>query len=268
MAENKPQEKRQKICFIVSPIGPEGSDIRKRADKVLKHIIRPPLEECGYVVQRADNIADPGLITTQVIDKIRDSELVVADLTGHNPNVFYELAVRHAVAKPFIQIVELGETIPFDIAGFRTIHVDHTDLDSAADAAQEIKNQVGAIEKDDFKLVTPISFSVDMTAYANSDDQESIYISKLFDVVSSMQSQVHAIQYHLAAESRRRSKESSILAEDDAFQRELERLKYERDKALYEKDNRETEIQKAKSNYKSANRRARSVLTNRRDNEK
>ncbi|TCP22244.1 hypothetical protein [Rhodovulum adriaticum] len=188
----------KKSCFIISPIGAEGGDIRRRADKVLKHVIRPPLEERGYSVVRADHIADPGMITTQVIDKIREADLVVADLSGHNPNVFYELAVRHALNKPFIQIIESGEQIPFDIAGFRTIHLDHTDLDSADEARKEIGNQVDAIEGENFKLVTPLSFSVDMTSFAASEDKESVYISRLFDAVSSLQAQLAAMDRRLA----------------------------------------------------------------------
>ena len=49
-------------------------------------------------------------------------------------NVYYELAVRHATRKPVIQLMQKGEPLPFDVAGTRTIIVDHRDLDSAEDA--------------------------------------------------------------------------------------------------------------------------------------
>src|SRR4030088_3189951 len=100
------------ICLVLAPIGKEGSDLRTRSDKVLKHIIGPVAEECGYEAVRADKISEPGMITTQVINHILNDPMVVGDLTGHNANVFYELAVRHAIRKPYVQIIQKGETIP------------------------------------------------------------------------------------------------------------------------------------------------------------
>jgi hypothetical protein len=130
------------ICFVISPIGKEGSEARGRADKVLKHVITPVADECGYEAIRADKISEPGMITTQVINHILNDPLVVADLTGHNANVFYELAVRHATRKPYLQIIQKGEPIPSDVAGMRTIDLDHTDLESVAIAKEEIERQI------------------------------------------------------------------------------------------------------------------------------
>jgi hypothetical protein len=53
---------------------------------------------------------------------------VIADLSFHNPNVFYELALRHAVRKPIVQISRTADRLPFDIGQFRTIVVDTTDI--------------------------------------------------------------------------------------------------------------------------------------------
>jgi hypothetical protein len=92
-----PKDKDTKVCFVIAPIGTEGSDVRVRSDQVLKHIITPAARECGYEPIRADQISEPGLITSQVIQHIVQDPLVIADLTGRNPNVFYELAVRHAI---------------------------------------------------------------------------------------------------------------------------------------------------------------------------
>lgn len=72
---------------------------------------------------RADQISKSGLITTQIINQIIECPLVIADLTGANPNVFYELAIRHATGKPYIQLIEQGHRLPFDIGGVRTISI-------------------------------------------------------------------------------------------------------------------------------------------------
>jgi len=71
----KNQEK--KICFVISPIGEEGSETRERSDQVLKHIITVSVEQLGYEVIRADKISEPGIITTQIIEHIVDAELVI-----------------------------------------------------------------------------------------------------------------------------------------------------------------------------------------------
>jgi hypothetical protein len=72
--------------------------------------------------------------------------LVIADLTGRNPNVFYELALRHTIKKLLLQIINKGEDIPFDVAGMRTISVDHHDLDSVEDAKKDIIKQIKSVE--------------------------------------------------------------------------------------------------------------------------
>src|SRR5690242_1093880 len=94
-----------RLCFVISEIGEENSEIRRRADDVLKYVIAPAAIDCGYEDPvRADQLPDPGIITSQIIQYLVESPLVVADLTGRNPNVFYELAVRHATGKPVVQM--------------------------------------------------------------------------------------------------------------------------------------------------------------------
>lgn len=92
---------QKKVCFVISPIGEDESEIRKRSDTVLKHIITPPASELGYDVIRADNIAEPGIITTQVIQHIVDADLVIADLTDRNPNVFLRIGFKACNKKAF-----------------------------------------------------------------------------------------------------------------------------------------------------------------------
>ena len=105
-------------CFVVSPIGKPGSDIRKRADLVLKFVIAPVSRECGYGEPiRADNISELGMVTRQVIDQLLEAEMVVADLTDYNPNVFYEVAIRHAFRRPVVQIIQADQDIPFRRCG-------------------------------------------------------------------------------------------------------------------------------------------------------
>ncbi|MGE8449826.1 MAG: hypothetical protein ACN6OP_04200 [Pseudomonadales bacterium] len=97
-------------CFYVTPIGEDGSDQRKHADLFLGSLIEPALEKFGLRVIRADMIDKPGTITRQIIEYLLRSRLVIADLSFHNPNVFYELALRHAVRLPVVQLVRVANT--------------------------------------------------------------------------------------------------------------------------------------------------------------
>lgn len=147
----------KKQCFVISPIGKPGSSIRSRADKMLDQIIRPAINQCGYTVVRADEIERSGLINSQIVRHLMEDPLVVADLTGGNPNVFYELAIRHLSGKPLVQLIYNGETIPFDVAGMRTILVDHRDRIGREKARLAVIRQVLAFENGKARLETPIS---------------------------------------------------------------------------------------------------------------
>lgn len=117
-----------KTCFVISPIGSADSVERKHANLMLSALIEPALAELDLEVIRADGISKPGLITGQVIDHIAKSALVIADLSFANPNVYYELALRHAVRKPVVQIIRTGDKLPFDVGQYRTVEIDMTDI--------------------------------------------------------------------------------------------------------------------------------------------
>lgn len=183
-----------KTCFVISPIGDPESETRKRSDKVLKYVIAPAVEQCGYKSLRADQISEPGMITSQVIQHIVDDPLVVADLTDRNPNVFYELAVRHMLRKPLVQIIKKGEALPFDVAGSRTVHIDHRDLDSVEEAKSEIIAQVKSLENDPSRLETPISVSLDLQTLRQSDNPEQRSLADVLSALSDLRSSLNAVE--------------------------------------------------------------------------
>jgi len=144
-----------KTCFVISPIGDEGSETREYADLVLDQLITPALSP-DYNVLRSDKISEPGLIDHAIFSRLISSDLVIADLTDHNPNVFYELAVRHCLGTPVIHIIRREERIPFDIRGFRTILVDIYDASSLQKAREEIRKQASSLAGGK-QIVTPVT---------------------------------------------------------------------------------------------------------------
>ena len=115
---------RTKRCFVISPIGLPNSSTREDADAVLDYIVQPALDELGIEAIRADKLAEPGLITDQVLAAILEYDLCVVDLSGHNPNVFYELALAQAAERPVVILKRAGEPIPFDVKDYRVIEYD------------------------------------------------------------------------------------------------------------------------------------------------
>lgn len=149
------------ICFYISPIGVDLSEHRAHADLFLGSIVEPALEEFGLQVVRADKIGKAGMITAQIIDYVLKAKLVIADLSYHNPNVFYELCLRHVCRLPTVQIIRKADKIPFDLEQFRTIQVDTTDIYTMVPNLQtykaEIATQVRMALKDPDSADNPIS---------------------------------------------------------------------------------------------------------------
>lgn len=191
--------KEEKVCFVISPIGEPDSDIRRRSDKVFKHIISPAIEPLGYKPIRADHISEPGIIPSQVIQYVVESPLVIADLTGRNPNVFYELAIRHAIKKPLVQMMKNEEQIPFDVAGTRTIQIDIHDLDSVENAKQELLNQIKSIEAGKTEIDTPISVALDLKILKESENPEQRSLADVVGVISELRLGILSIEKKISS---------------------------------------------------------------------
>ncbi len=139
---------KKKRCFVVTPIGNDNTEIRRHIEGVINECIRPVLEnKYNYKVNAAHEITTPGSINNQVIEAIYNSELVIANLTDLNPNVMYELALRHAFRKPVIIIMENGkDKLPFDITTERTIFYDN-DFQGAINLKIRLDDMIKSIEE-------------------------------------------------------------------------------------------------------------------------
>jgi len=129
---------------------------------------------------RADELEQSGTITSQILDGLINHDLLVADLTDHNPNVFYELAIRHAFRKPFVQLIAEGQSLPFDIQGLRTIFVDHTDLDSVHEAKVTLTGMVESI-RSGAETETPLTYTVNLQNLRQSENSEARGMAEILD---------------------------------------------------------------------------------------
>lgn len=148
-------------CFYITPIGSTDSEQRRHSDLFLGSFVEPAIQSFGLKVVRADGIDKPGVITRQIIEYIVKSRLVIVDLSYHNPNVFYELAIRHMMRLPIVQIIRKCDAIPFDINQMRTVVIDTSDIftlvPKIATYQSEISSQVRRALENADAVETPVS---------------------------------------------------------------------------------------------------------------
>ncbi len=192
MAEKKvaSESAPKKKCFMITPIGDAGSEIRKHADWVFKFAVQPVMAEKGLEATRADMMDDPFMINDSVFAAIDEADICVADLTNLNANVFYELGVRHALEKPVIHIAHVGTRIPFDTANYRTIWFDLSDFGQMNQLKVQIAGQVDTIFSSGFKLSNPLTQARGFQKVAESVDSKD-------QLLISLQNQVHDLARQL-----------------------------------------------------------------------
>jgi len=110
-------------AFVIQQIGAKDSSERKRADEIYYYIIVPAVEEAGLKPYRADLDLTPGAITPKMLAELLKARVVIADLTGRNLNVFYELGITHSFARPLISIADSSKSLPFDAKDERVIEL-------------------------------------------------------------------------------------------------------------------------------------------------
>ena len=153
-----------RICFVVCPIGEDNSNTRNRSDKLLKHIIEPVCDKNNLEVIRVDTLNYSDSITNTIVEYLNTADLVIADLSDHNPNAFYEIGYRSALKKPIIHLKNKETSIPFDISSIRTFDYDLTDLD----AVEELKQRLNQ---------TIATFNFDSSINENNENSDNDFIN-------------------------------------------------------------------------------------------
>ena len=164
-------------AFILMPF---ASDF----DEVYDYLIRELLSEAGYEVSRADDILNQRNILEDVVQSIVNADLVIADLTTSNPNVYYELGLAHALEKRVVLIAQSLDEIPFDLRPYRIVTY-NTHFAQMQKARQELQTVVKGVLSGEVQFGSPISdfttskgnrarhsaVSVDQTVRDSADDR-------------------------------------------------------------------------------------------------
>jgi len=123
----------QRLAFVVMPLAAELDDLYVLG-------IREVTESLGIVVERADELLHNESIVAVIQGKLSSCDIVIAEVSATNPNVYYEVGFAHALAKPVVLMSREGSEIPFDVAGFN--HVRYT---SILDLREKLKARLGAL---------------------------------------------------------------------------------------------------------------------------
>ncbi len=132
---------KSKTCFVIMPFGEKKDSDGKLIDfdKIYHHLIKKAVESLDIACTRCDEIAEAGWIHSKMFQHIYESDVAVIDITSLNPNVFYELGVRHALADSVTVLLRRrNTTIPFNIQGFQVIEYDPEDMESVDDTKNKI----------------------------------------------------------------------------------------------------------------------------------
>jgi hypothetical protein len=168
----------KKLCFVIGPIGDQATPERCHADWLFAGIIKPVFAEHFRdefeVPVRADQIVAPGSINTQVITRLFEVPLVIADLSHHNANAFYELAIRHMVRLPTIHVIHKDWKLPFDVSGFRAIYFSRDDYADLEKARASLKSTVEEVMRPGFEVENPITHArgvINLDQHASSEQR-------------------------------------------------------------------------------------------------
>jgi hypothetical protein len=186
--EEQSMDKQPKSCFIISPFGDDNTSTRRATEGLIKAVIRPVLSELGFFVISSLDIDTPGSITDQVIKHLLNDDMVIANLTDLNPNVMYELAVRHAKRLQVVSLVRFGTKLPFDITSERTIFY-NDDMAGVIELREKLKSAVESSlkeERQDNPIYRAIKDEYIIQNIAKEEDKDVMkYILKELQELSS-----------------------------------------------------------------------------------
>lgn len=123
-----------KKCFVLMPI-------QKGFDEVYHDVIKPTLKKMGLHVIRADEIYSSNPIMDDIWENIQTAGWIIADMSGKNPNVFYETGLAHAIGRDVIMLAQNIEDIPFDLRHWRVILYKQT-ISGAVELKERLKKTI------------------------------------------------------------------------------------------------------------------------------
>ncbi len=150
------RKEEMKFCFVIMPFSTTSSCTEDEWDEIFNNVIKPAVEKTGfnYKCERANSHFES--IIEHILDSLNRSELVIADITDKNPNVLYELGVRHTLGGPAILISQKKDDIPFDLRPYPYKIYGWKTAKEKKKFKEEIKEAIAYLENNPHKVVSPV----------------------------------------------------------------------------------------------------------------
>lgn len=136
------------VCFVIMPFG-------GWLDDYYRDIYAPAIKSAGLDPHRADDLFRPSTIVNDIWAYTKRARVILADLSGKNANVFYELGLAHALAKPAILVAESMDDVPFDLRALRVLVYDKNAPDWGAGLEAKVKSSIDEVLKSPAEAVLP-----------------------------------------------------------------------------------------------------------------
>jgi len=172
---------QKEICFVIMPFG-------EWFDQYFELLYAPAIAEAGFEPVRTDSLYRPSAIVNDIWELTKRAKILLADLTGKNPNVFYELGLAHALAKPVILLSESLDDVPFDLRALRVINFNKNVPDWGKSLAEKITRAIKEVVASPREAVLPTFLNIDRTAIdkVSGQEREMLEIRRELELIKRM----------------------------------------------------------------------------------
>ena len=158
-------------CFVMMPF-------KDPFDLYYQAIYKPAIEDSNFKAIRADDLFRPSVIVSDIWTMVRNANVLIAELTTKNANVFYELGLAHAVGKPVILVSESMNDVPFDLQQLRVLLYNKDDPSWGEKLREEISISLKEVQADPIEAV-PTIFRKKVESFAPEQDELSARLENL-----------------------------------------------------------------------------------------
>lgn len=182
MARNSDQFSQDLNCFVIMPFG-------GLFDRYYLNIFVPAIQAAGLQALRADSIFSSTSIMSDIWRSMRNASVILADLTGKNSNVFYELGLAHASRKPVIVVTGSLDDVPFDLKGLRVIEYNKDDENWGSVLKDRITADLKATLSDP-SMAIPTTFLENVVDTTHSTDPLSLQLRQIMDELRALRASI------------------------------------------------------------------------------
>ncbi|WP_417203730.1 hypothetical protein [Acetoanaerobium sticklandii] len=184
----------KEICLIIMPFSDIDGYETNHFAKVYEHMIKKPVEDCGYEPYRIDEMGRSGIIHLDLIKKLYEAPMAVCDLSGRNPNVLFELGFRQAFDKPTVLIKDDKTPWIFDVANINSIEYSSSRVvENVLEVQQKIRNYISNTKNSqDNSLVKLLGITEALVSKTDPTDDDKLAL--VLNEISSLKKSVFDLQ--------------------------------------------------------------------------